>query len=165
MNSNRKILSLPELVLKVEEEKKQGKKIVATNGAFDLLHIGHKKALEEGKELGDILIVGINSDASVKQSKSDVRPILPQNERAEMVSAMACVDYVTIFGEKDPIIFLESVRPDIYTKGGDYTLEQNVQADFVRKNVGDIVIIPDRIQSTTAIIDKIIKIYSKNSQK
>ena len=163
MNSNRKILSLPELVLKVEEEKKQGKKIVATNGAFDLLHIGHKKALEEGKELGDILIVGINSDASVKQSKSDTRPILSHNERAEMVAAMASVDYVTIFNEKDPITFLESLHPDIYTKGGDYTLEQNVQADFVRKNVGEIKIILGRIQSTTAIIDKIVETHKKKS--
>lgn len=158
---NKKVLSLTQLVSEVERLKSQGKKIVATNGAFDLLHIGQKRALEESRLLGDVLIVGINSDSSVKQYKSELRPIIPENERAELVAALACVDYVTIFDERDPVTFLKSIHPDIYTKGGDYTLEQNLAADFVRENVGKIVIIPGRIQSTTAIIDKILKIYKK----
>lgn len=166
MNTKQKIVSIRQLQKIVAELKERDKKIVATNGAFDLLHIGQKRCLEESKLLGDILIVGINSDSSVKQSKSDLRPIIHEDERAELVAALACVDYVTIFNEKDPVNFLELIHPNIYTKGGDYTLEQNLEADFVRKNVGKIIIIPGKIQSTTDIIKKIIEIYSsKNSQK
>ena len=159
MNIAQKIISLQNLVSKVQELKKQNKKIVATNGAFDLLHVGHLEVLEKSKLLGDILIVGINSDNSVKQSKSDIRPIISDVERARLVAALTCVDYVTIFDEKDPVTFLRTVKPDIYTKGGDYTLEQNMAADFVRENVGEVQIIPGRIQSTTAIIEKILKTH------
>lgn len=163
MNTDHKIISLDRLGLVVEKLKEDGKKIVATNGAFDMLHVGHVLLLENSKSLGDILIVGINSDSSVKQYKSQIRPIIPDAERAKLVAALTCVDYVTIFEERDPVSFLKLTHPDIYTKGGDYTLEQNLQADFVRESVGKIIIIPDRIQSTTAIIDKIIKISKGES--
>ena len=163
MKTAHKIFSLSELEVKVGELKKQGKKIVATNGAFDVFHIGQKILLEESKLLGDILVVGINSDASVRQYKSKLRPIIPERERAEVVAALACVDYVHIFGEKDPGAFLKAVHPDVYTKGGDYTVEQNIQADFVRENVDKVIIIPGRVQSTTNIIEKILKIYKEDS--
>ena len=163
MSTDQKIISLSNLGIIVEKLKKEGKKIVATNGAFDLLHIGQKRALEESKVLGDVLIVGINSDFSVKQYKSELRPIIPEAERAELVAALACVDYATIFDERDPVTFLKTVHPDVYTKGGDYTVEQNLAADFVRENVEKIVIIPGRVQSTTNVIEKILKIYKEKS--
>lgn len=166
MSTANKIVGIGELVNIVNDLKKQGKKIVTTNGAFDLFHIGQKIALEESKLLGDILVVGINSDSSVREYKSELRPIINERERAEIVAALACVDFVHIFDERDPVTFLKTVHPNIYTKGGDYTMEQNIQADFVRENVEKIVIIPGRVQSTTDIIEKILKIYgSKNSQK
>jgi len=166
MNTKQKILSLTQLKEVVTDLKKLGKKIVTTNGAFDMLHIGHKRVLEESKLLGDILIVGINSDTSVKRYKSDLRPIIPEIERAELVAALACVDYITIFNESDPINFLELVKPAIHTKGGDYNPEKLLETPVIQKNGGKIVIIPGKVQSTTDIIDRILKIYgSKNSQK
>src|SRR3989344_186268 len=145
MNTLQKIVTLEELGVIVAELKKQGKKIVTTNGAFDLLHIGQKRALEESKSLGDVLIVVLNSDTSVKKYKSDLRPVLPEAERAEMVSALACVDYVTIFTDTDPINLLEFIKPAVHTKGGDYTADELLETPTVRKNGGEVVIIPGKI--------------------
>jgi len=161
MNTTGKIISLSDLALKIKELKAQNKKIVATNGAFDLLHVSHKRALEGSKSLGDVLIVGLNSDVSIRMSKSSGRPIIPELQRAELVAALECVDLVTIFNEKDPVQFLETVHPHIYTKGGDYTKEQNLAVDWVRNNVGDVVIVPGGSeQSTTKIIEKIVTTHS-----
>lgn len=149
------------------ELKKEGKKIVTTNGAFDILHIGHKRALEASRALGDVLIVGVNSDASVKQYKSDRRPIIPENDRAEMLAALSCVDYVTIFNEPDPKKFLEVVKPDVHTKSGDYKAEELIEFGLLKQNGTDIIIIPlSGSWSTTKVIDHILELYSsKNSQK
>ena len=154
----KKIVSLKELDSIVTELKSMNKKIVSTNGAFDLLHVGHKRALEESKQLGDILIVGINSDSSVKQYKSKLRPIIPDTERAEMVAGLSCVDYVTIFHEKDPLRFLEIARPDIHTKGGDYDPKKLIEFNVLRKN-GVKIVKTKSIKSTTDIIKKILKAY------
>lgn len=108
----------------------------------------------------------MNSDSSVKKYKSNLRPILPENERAEMVAALACVDYVTIFNDNNPINFLEFIKPDIHTKGGDYDIKELLETPTIYKNGGKVVIIPRKVQSTTNIIERITKIYgSKNSQK
>lgn len=167
MNTKQKILSLDELSKVVAGLKKEGKKIVTKNGAFDLLHVGHVHMLEASKALGDILIVGVNSDSSIKQYKSDARPIISENDRAEMVAALACVDFVTIYNEPDPRNFLETVKPDIHTGPGDYTAETMLETAIVEKNGGIVVIIPRTShESTTSIIERILQLYSsKNSQK
>lgn len=157
MNTVQKIVTLQELEAIVERIKEKGKKIVTTNGAFDLFHAGHKKALEESKSFGDVLIVGVNSDASVKQYKSDKRPIIPERERAEIVAALACVDYVTIFEDLRPIKFLETVKPKIHTKGGEYDLEKLHETKLVRQNGGVIIKTKDVKPTTTEIIEKIKK--------
>ena len=167
MNFKRKVVSPKELEAIVVDLKKQGKKIVTKNGAFDLLHVGHIRMLEASKALGDILIVGVNSDSSIKQYKSDTRPIISENDRTEMVAALGCVDFVTIYNEPDPRKFLEIVKPDIHTGPGDFKVESMLEASTVEKNGGTVVIIPRTPhESTTSIIDRIIKVYdSKNSQK
>lgn len=159
MNKENKVVALNELASIVADLKKHGKKIVTKNGAFDLLHVGHIRMLEESKTLGDILIVGVNSDASIKQYKSDTRPIISENDRAEMVAALSCVDFVTIFNERDPRNFLEIVKPDIHTGPGDYTVETMFETSTVEKNGGKVIIIPRTPhESTTSIIERILKI-------
>ncbi len=167
MNTRQKVLSLIELGKVVADLKKQGKKIVTKNGAFDLLHVGHVRMLEASKALGDILVVGVNSDASIKQYKSDTRPIILENDRAEMVAALACVDFVTIYNEPDPRNFLEIVKPDIHTGPGNFKAETMLETPVVKKNGGTVVIIPRTPhESTTNIIERIAKYYaSKYSQK
>lgn len=163
MNTQSKIVSLEKLEIIVADLKKQSKKIVTTNGAFDILHVGHKRALEASRALGDVLIVGVNSDSSVKQYKSYLRPIMPENDRAEMLAGLACLDYVTIFNETDPKNFLELVKPNIHTKSGDYKAEELKETPTVIKNGGEVVIIPYVSgQSTTNVIEKIIKIYGQS---
>ena len=167
MNTRQKVVTLEQLEIIVADLKKQGKKIVTKNGAFDLLHVGHIRMLEASKALGDILIVGVNSDSSIKQYKSDIRPIISENDRAEMVAALACVDFVTIYNELDPRNFLEIVKPDIHTGPGNFKVEAMLETPTVEKNGGKVVIIPRTPhESTTNIIERIAKYYaSKNSQK
>lgn len=107
----------------IKELKSQGKKIIATNGCFDILHVGHLRYLEKSKALGDVLVVGLNSDASVKRLKGDSRPINSQDDRAEMLLGLKPVDFVVIFEEDTAEEFLKRVKPSIYTKGGDYSPE------------------------------------------
>ena len=160
MNSAGKIVSLDAISALSTDLKKQGKKIVTTNGAFDLLHIGHTRSLEQSKSWGDVLIVGINSDASVKQYKSLERPIIPEAERAEMVAALACVDYVVIFGDERPMRFLEAVQPHIHTKGGDYDMEELHETKLIRSFGGEIRR-TNSVKSTTGIIERILAIYGR----
>ena len=117
-------------------------KIVFTNGCFDVLHFGHVKYLLEAKQLGDILVVGLNSDDSVRRLKGPSRPINGEKERAFVLAALSCVDYVTLFDEDTPENLIKSVRPDLLVKGGDYALDQIVGADFVRENGGVVTTIP-----------------------
>ena len=158
-----KIKTLNELKNIVEELKKQNKKIVTTNGVFDIIHIGHIRYLKEAKKLGDILIIGINSDASVKRIKDSKRPLNTENDRAEVLAALECVDYVTIFNEVNPIIFLRAVKPNIHVKGGDYNINQIIEKDTVEENKGEIKLIPEvKGYSTTDFIKKIIELYKNN---
>lgn len=117
---NPKTVSVEELARIVERFQAEGKKIVFTNGCFDLLHIGHVRYLREAKELGDVLVVGLNSDSSVRKIKGDGRPLVPEAERAEVLSALEFVDLVIIFEEETPMDLLERIKPDWHVKGGDY---------------------------------------------
>ncbi len=120
MKADSKIGTLDELALLRKSWAAQGKTVVWTNGCFDLLHAGHVRSLRDAKALGDILVVGINSDASVRTIKGNARPIVAQDDRAELIAALEPVDYVTIFDEPDPIMALRRLRPDVHCKGADY---------------------------------------------
>ena len=135
----------------------KGKKIVFTNGCFDILHIGHAKYLKESKKFGDVLIVGLNSDASVKKLKGDSRPINNEIDRAELLDELKSVDYVVIFEENSPVELLNIIKPDIYTKGADYSLETLPEAPLVIKNGGKIEFIKlVEGKSTTNVVKNIL---------
>jgi rfaE bifunctional protein nucleotidyltransferase chain/domain len=120
----------------------EGRTVVATGGCFDLLHTGHVKLLRHARQLGDALIVLINSDESVKALKGPDRPIMPAADRARVLAALACVDAVGIFDESTPECLLEGVRPDVWVKGGDYAVFDLPEADVVRRHGGEVVIVP-----------------------
>jgi len=154
------IVSLKKLKSIVEKLKKQNKKIVFTNGCFDIIHIGHITLLKKAKSLGDILVVGLNSDESVKKLKGKERPIVPQNERAKILDSIKYVDYVVVFDELTPYKVITEIKPDIIVKGKDYKLKEVVGWGIVPKIVR-INLVKDR--STTGIIEKIkrLKVNSK----
>tara|TARA_B100000212_G_scaffold309520_1_gene259958 strand:+ start:426 stop:893 length:468 start_codon:yes stop_codon:yes gene_type:complete len=137
-------------------KKIKNKKIVFTNGCFDILHSGHVKYLEQAKGLGDILIIGINSDDSVRKLKGDSRPINTLNDRAYVLSGLTIVDYIIAFDELTPLKLISQVLPDILVKGGDYKIDEIVGNDFVEKNGGIVKTVPYLDgASTTDIINKI----------
>ena len=141
----------------VEELHNEGKTVVATNGCFDILHAGHVRYLEKTKSFADYLIVLLNSDKSVRSIKGPERPINNENDRAEVLSALRSVDYVVFFDEDSPRNLLDEIKPDVYTKGADYTMETLPEADIMKKN-GTRVEFIDFVngKSTTNIINKII---------
>lgn len=146
----------------IEDLKKNGKRIVFTNGCFDLLHVGHIRYLEKGKSLGDVLVVGVNSDQSVRILKGPKRPILPEGERAEILSGLGCVDYITLFDEPTPLELISSLQPHILVKGGDWTKETTVGKEVVERSGGEVVIIPFiEGSSTSNLIETILKRYEK----
>ena len=159
-----KIKERKELLGIIKGLKTKGKRIVFTNGCFDILHIGHVRYLEEARALGDVLVVGINSDASVRKLKGPQRPILPEQERAEILSGLGCVDYVTLFDEIDPLNLITSLRPDVLVKGGDWTKEQIVGREEVERSGGEVFLIPFvEKASTSNLIETILKRYEKNA--
>jgi len=146
----------------IEDLKKNGKRIVFTNGCFDLLHVGHIRYLEKGKSFGDVLIVGVNSDQSVRILKGPKRPILPEGERAEILSGLGCVDYITLFDEPTPLELISFLQPHILVKGGDWTKETTVGKEVVERLGGEVVIIPFiEGSSTSNLIETILKRYEK----
>jgi D-beta-D-heptose 7-phosphate kinase / D-beta-D-heptose 1-phosphate adenosyltransferase len=148
----------------LEEEKAKGKRIVFTNGCFDLLHIGHLRYLEKAKALGNILVVGVNSDSSVQRLKGPERPILPLAERMEIVSGLECVDYVTSFDESTPLGLISFLEPHVLVKGGDWTKETTVGKEVVEGLGGEVVILPFvEGNSTTNIIETILQHYAKRT--
>ncbi len=158
----KKIHSLSKLKKIVESLKKKGKKIVLANGSFDLIHVGHVRYLKEAKTLGDILVVAINSDKSVKLYKGEKRPIIPENERAEIVSSFEFVDYVVIFDEKDVKKVLLNLKPHIQVKGTDYTEESVPERDVVLSYGGEIKIAGDKKEhSSRDIISTILDRFSE----
>jgi D-beta-D-heptose 7-phosphate kinase/D-beta-D-heptose 1-phosphate adenosyltransferase len=159
-----KIKERKKLIKIIKILKAKGKRIVFTNGCFDLLHIGHVRYLEKAKILGDILVVGMNSDSSVRKLKGPKRPLLPARERAEILSALGCVDYVTIFDELDPLRLITSLQPNVLVKGGDWAKEQIVGGEVVEKSGGEVVIIPYvKGASTSDLIETILKRYEKRT--
>ena len=157
-----KIIPVDELAPLLAEDRRQRRAIVFTNGCFDLMHIGHTRYLQAARSLGDLLVVGVNSDESVRAlKKGPERPIVPEAQRAEVVAALACVDYVVIFREPDPGSLIAFLQPDVLVKGGDWPLDRIVGRDTVEARGGRVQTIPlvpgistttliQRIRSTTA---------------
>ena len=143
MNAQSKIASRQELRRRVEEWRRAGERITLANGTFDLLHVGHVRSLRGAKALGGKLVVAINSDESVRTLKGEGRPIMPEDERAEIVAALADVDIVVIFPELDVRAIIREIRPDVQTKGTDYTEESVPERDAVAEYGGRVVIVGD----------------------
>ncbi len=134
-----------------------GQRIVFTNGVFDLLHRGHVEYLEDARRLGDRLVVGVNSDASVTRLKGTSRPLVAEHERAELLAALECVDLVVVFADDTPQALIEAVAPDVLAKGGDWALDRIVGRKFVEARGGQVVQVPVRAGwSTTSIVDRIL---------
>jgi D-beta-D-heptose 7-phosphate kinase/D-beta-D-heptose 1-phosphate adenosyltransferase len=151
-----KVLSRAELAARAASWRIAGKRIVFTNGCYDLLHAGHLSLLHGAAKLGDVLVLAINSDASVRRLKGPERPLVPQAERAALLAALACVDAVTVFDEDTPLATIEAVRPHILVKGADYKAEQVVGREVVEANGGRVALVPLLAQkSTTALVDRI----------
>jgi len=155
-----KILTLEDLVTRLGKVRKSGQKIVFTNGCFDIMHVGHVRYLADARSKGDLLVVGLNSDASVRIIKGDKRPIVRQNHRAEVLASLGCVDFIVIFDEPDPLKLIQTLKPDVVVKGEDCTEDAIVGAESVKSQGGKIVRISFvEESSTTAIIEKIIQRY------
>lgn len=153
-----KIRELHELKGIVAKAKAKGKTIVLTNGCFDLLHRGHLHLLKEAKKLGDLLIVAMNSDRSVRKIKGPDRPILPQEERAELIAALEMVDYVTSFDNPDPYGVIKELRPNVLVKGGDWDKDKIVGTEVVKGDGGEVAVVPYlEGYSTTQIIERMRK--------
>jgi D-beta-D-heptose 7-phosphate kinase/D-beta-D-heptose 1-phosphate adenosyltransferase len=155
------ILAIDELINIRKAIKNNNKKLVFTNGCFDIIHKGHIDYLNESKNLGDYLVVGVNSDASVRTLKGPKRPILQQDERAFIVSNLIAVDFVCIFDEETPLKLIEAVLPDLLVKGADWSIDKVVGKDVVEKNGGKVMTInltPNK--STTNMIETILKTYN-----
>ena len=157
MKPSKKIKSLHSLIDIVTKLKKENKKIVFTNGCFDIIHPGHIKVFEEARKKGDILIVGVNSDKSIKTIKGPKRPILNQKARTYIVSSFESVDYVTLFNEATPLRLIKEIKPEIIVKGGDWQMNNIVGRNIVKKVVR---VKPLKGYSTTSIINKITKLYN-----
>lgn len=146
---------LPETLTK---EKRQGS-LVFTNGCFDLLHVGHLRYLQAAKKMGSQLVLALNDDESVRRLKGQKRPILPAEERAELLAALNCIDYVVVFHEDSPVNLLREMQPDIYVKGGQYTMDNLPEAPVLRELGVDVKFIPMvEGRSTSSIIEKISRV-------
>jgi D-beta-D-heptose 7-phosphate kinase/D-beta-D-heptose 1-phosphate adenosyltransferase len=139
-----------------QSQRDANQKVVFTNGVFDLLHPGHVRYLREARALGDLLIVGVNADESVRRNKGEGRPITPELERAELLAALACVDAVTIFGEDTPAEVIRAIQPDVLVKGADWPADQIVGRDTVEARGGRVVrVAVEQGHSTSALLKKI----------
>lgn len=152
----KRILTRAEMKEKIKACKAAGKQVVFTNGCFDILHVGHVRYLQDARALGDVLVIGVNTDTSVQRLKGPSRPIVPQDERAEVLAALRCVDYVTLFDEQTPEALIAILQPDIHVKGGDYRVEDLPEAKVVLEYGGKVVILQlvDG-RSTTNIVKRI----------
>ncbi|HJU54954.1 MAG TPA: adenylyltransferase/cytidyltransferase family protein [Pyrinomonadaceae bacterium] len=152
-----RILERNRLIARVAIARKNGARVVFANGCFDILHVGHVRYLEGAKALGDLLVVGVNSDAQVREQKGAGRPFIPERERAEIIAAVRAVDFVTIFQEPTVEQLLLAIRPDIHAKGTDYTEETVPERDVVRSYGGRVAIVGDpKDHSTTEMAKKVI---------
>jgi len=155
-----KILDRNTLKNNLEALRKEGKKIAFTNGCFDILHVGHVRYLREAKKTGDILVLALNSDSSVRALKGEERPLVCEEERAEVLASLEYIDFITIFSESTPLELINHLKPDILIKGGDWAEDKVVGRDEVKNWGGHVKIIPEvEGKSTTNIVEKIKKIY------
>ncbi len=160
--NNKKIKHINAIKSIVARLKTRRKKVVFTNGCFDILHVGHIRYLRKARSLGDILVVGLNTDRSVRQIKGGKRPIVPQGERAEVLAALEFVDYVVLFDEPDPFALIDKVKPTILAKGADWPKDKIIGRDVVEKAGGRVVRIPlVPGASSTGVIEKIIQVYGR----
>ena len=152
-----KVKTLAGVVRAVRKAQAAGRRVVFTNGCFDLLHRGHTRYLERARSLGDALVVAINSDRSVRALKGPGRPVVPDAQRAEVLAALAAVDYVVVFDDLDPARVIRAVQPDVLVKGGDWPISQIVGADFVQSRGGRVLSLPYVAgASTSALIGRIL---------
>jgi rfaE bifunctional protein nucleotidyltransferase chain/domain len=162
MRAKSKVKSLRGVVRAARQAQVAGRRVVFTNGCFDLLHRGHIRYLERARALGDVLVVAINDDASVRRLKGPGRPVVTAEERAEVLAALHAVDYVVIFDELDPARAIHAIRPDVLVKGGDWPVSRIVGADFVRSRGGSVRSLPYLPgASTSALIDRVLAQASK----
>jgi len=157
-----RVVSREKLKDLLDRLKGQGRRIVFTNGCFDILHAGHVQYLAEARKCGDLLVVGLNSDRSVRSIKGDARPVVSEEDRASVLASLRMVDYVTIFHEDTPLELIEYLRPHVIVKGGDWTEDSVVGRETVMKDGGIVKIIPlMEGRSTTNLIEKIVTAYKK----
>jgi D-beta-D-heptose 7-phosphate kinase/D-beta-D-heptose 1-phosphate adenosyltransferase len=159
-----KIISRPQIAGLISDLKKKRKKIVFTNGCFDLLHVGHIRYLREARASGDCLVIGLNSDQSIRDIKDPARPLIAEEQRAEVLAALECVDYIILFDEADPFQLIEEVRPDVLVKGADWAMDKIIGADLVSSYGGEVRrvdLVPSI--STSEIINRIISRYGKRN--
>ncbi len=158
-----KIITAEKLAIRLDEARTFGEKVVFTNGCFDILHIGHVRYLSAAGAEGDLLVIGLNSDASVRLIKGDKRPIVHQDHRAEVLASLGCVDYVVLFDSPDPLALIRTLKPDVLAKGADWTEETIVGSEFVKSNGGSVVrisLVPK--VSTSQIIEKILDLHRRD---
>lgn len=158
-----KILDRQILKEKLDALRREGKKIAFTNGCFDILHVGHVRYLREAKKTADVLVLALNSDSSVRSIKGEKRPLVGEEERAEILAALEFIDFVTIFEELTPQELIVYLKPDVLIKGGDWPEDKVVGRDDVKKWGGRVVLIPEvKGKSTTNIVEKIKEVYNAN---
>ena len=156
----KKIISLESLIPILNGVRKDGQKVVFTNGCFDILHVGHVRYLETARKAGDMLVVGLNSDRSVRSIKGAKRPIIAQDHRAEVLASLGVVDFVVLFDEPDPLVLIESLNPNILVKGEDWAEDKIIGSAHVKSNGGQVVRIKFADDmSTSRIIERIIAVY------
>jgi rfaE bifunctional protein nucleotidyltransferase chain/domain len=161
--SLQKIKSLNEIVQARARLRDLGKKLVFTNGCFDILHVGHIRYLNQARSLGDALVVGVNSDRSVRTIKGESRPIVPESERAEVLAALACVDFVFVFDDPTPKRVIDAIVPDVLVKGADWGISEIVGRDTVESAGGVVLNVPlVEGSSTTELIRKVVECFGKS---
>ncbi len=165
-DSEKKIVSLENLIPIVNDAQKAGRQVVFTNGCFDILHVGHVRYLAAAREAGDLLVVGLNSDRSVRLIKGADRPIITQGQRAEVLAGLGCVDFVVLFDESDPLMLIQALNPNVLVKGEDWSEDRIIGANHVKSKGGQVVRVKfaDNM-STSGIIDRIITTYCQGTDR
>lgn len=161
-----KVVSLQALLTAIGPRRATGERVAFTNGTFDLIHVGHLRSLEQARSHGDLLVVGVNSDVSVRSYKAPGRPIVPQADRAELVAGFACVDYVVVFDEPTADRLLEAIRPEVYVKGADYADKPLPERPLVESYGGRIVLVElEAGRSTSGLIELIVERFGPGSRR
>ncbi len=161
INKTEKIFDAGALAARLIPLRRAGKKIVFTNGCFDILHAGHVRYLSAARDQGDLLVLGLDSDQSVRKTKGFKRPVVDQAQRAEVLAALTCVDYISVFDDADPLTLIKIVKPDVLVKGADWSIDKIIGADFVKDRGGKVVrvtVVP--AISTSRIIETILERYA-----